>query len=80
MKPNFCQINNPDTKTTGVYTNNSHSGTHPTWVVTSSPALSFHALTNCPLCKSFVLTFMHRMGGVGGSGELSSRLFSRGAG
>src|SRR6266481_91397 len=28
--------------------------------------LSFQALTNCPFRKSFVLTFMHRMGGVGG--------------
>ncbi len=32
----------------------------------SSPHLSFHALTNCPFRKPFVLTFMHRMGGVGG--------------
>src|SRR5882724_10557705 len=28
--------------------------------------LSFHALTNCPFSIPFVLTFMHRMGGVGG--------------
>ena len=28
--------------------------------------LCFHVLTNCPLRNSFVLTFMHRMGGVGG--------------
>jgi len=27
-------------------------------------ALSFHALTNCPFYIPFVLTFMHRMGGV----------------
>src|SRR6266850_1241843 len=91
------------TKTTGVYTNNSHSGSpralfakgiHPTTIVTSSSSLSsqrhtncplfpredqplcFHALTNCPFRKCFVLTFMHRMGGVGGSGELSSQRFS----
>src|SRR6267142_3373712 len=29
--------------------------------------LSFHALTNCPFSIPFVLTFMHRMGGVGGT-------------
>src|SRR6266403_980044 len=28
--------------------------------------LSFHALMNCPFFIPFVLTFMHRMGGVGG--------------
>src|SRR6266403_847062 len=28
--------------------------------------LSFHAVTNCPFSIPFVLTFMHRMGGVGG--------------
>src|SRR6266478_7228815 len=28
--------------------------------------LSFHALMNCPFSIPFVLTFMHRMGGVGG--------------
>src|SRR5712664_3035781 len=28
---------------------------------------SFHALTNCPFSIPFVLTFMHRMGGVGGT-------------
>src|SRR6266478_1266904 len=39
-------------------------------------SLYFHALTNCPFRKPFVLTFMHRMGGVGGSGELSSQKFS----
>src|SRR6266850_8253115 len=38
--------------------------------------LCFHALTNCPFRKSFLLTFMHRMGGVGGSAELSSQKFS----
>src|SRR6266850_642668 len=38
--------------------------------------LCFHALTNCPFSIPFVLTFMHQMGGVGGSGELSSRKFS----
>src|SRR6266481_9162733 len=35
-----------------------------------------HALTNCPFSIPFVLTFMHRMGGVGGSGELFSQKFS----
>ena len=30
-------------------------------------SLSFHALTNCPFSIPFVLTFMHRTGGVGGS-------------
>src|SRR6266403_3245559 len=30
-------------------------------------SLSFHALTNCPFSIPFVLTFMHRMGGVGGT-------------
>src|SRR6266404_7806355 len=45
----------------------------------SSPHLSFHALTNCPFRKPFVLTFMHRMGGVGGGGELSSQKFSTNA-
>src|SRR6266850_6119871 len=81
------------TKTTGVHTNNSHSGTRfsssPKIVALSFHAvtncsrfpreeqlLCFHALTNCPFRKPFVLTFMHRMGGVGGSGELSSRKFS----
>src|SRR6266478_5108699 len=29
-------------------------------------SLSFHTLTNCPFSIPFVLTFMHRMGGVGG--------------
>src|SRR6266403_608735 len=65
--------------TTGVYTNNSHSGTHPMRIVTFSSSLSFQRLTNCPLCKSFVLTFIHRMGGVGGGEELSSQKFSTNA-
>src|SRR6266404_8881551 len=39
-------------------------------------SLYFHGLTNCPFSIPFVLTFMHRMGGVGGSGELSSQKFS----
>src|SRR6266403_1200408 len=81
------------TKTTGVCTNNSHSGTHfcPSrflydlgvsalnpilslstfnlQLLTSFPPrdLSFQPLTNCPFHKPFVLTFMHRMGGVGGT-------------
>src|SRR6266481_9528503 len=80
------------TKTTGVCTNNSHSGTHfcPSrflydlgvsslnhilslstfnlQLLTSFPPrdLSFQPLTNCPFHKPFVLTFIHRMGGVGG--------------
>src|SRR6266403_247660 len=67
------------TKTTGVYTNNSHSGTQPTRIVTFSWCLSFQRLTNCSFRKPFVLTFMHRMGGVGGGGGLSSPKFSRNA-
>src|SRR6266850_4806632 len=37
-------------------------------LLTSFPPrdLSFQPLTNCPFHKPFVLTFMHRMGGVGG--------------
>ncbi len=48
-----------------VYTNNSHSGTphHP--LTASIRVVSFHALTNCPSQNSFLLTFMHWMGGVG---------------
>src|SRR5712664_3993374 len=54
------------TKTTGVYTKNSHSGTrHPSFTTIIFVA-SFHILTNCPFSIPFVLTFMHRMGGVGG--------------
>src|SRR6266403_1103655 len=46
--------------------NNFHSGTphHPP--TSSILVVSFHALTNCPSRNPFVLTFMHRMGGVGG--------------
>jgi hypothetical protein len=80
------------TKTTGVCSNNSRSGTHSCrsrflcdlgvstlnpilspstfnlQILTSFPPrdLSFQPLTNCPFHKPFVLTFMHRMGGVGG--------------
>src|SRR6266404_495727 len=39
-------------------------------------SLCFHALTNCPFSIPFVLTFMHRMAGVGGGGGLSSQRFS----
>src|SRR6267142_465262 len=54
------------TKTTGVYTKNSHSGTrHPSFTTIIFVA-SFHIPTNCPFSIPFVLTFMHRMGGVGG--------------
>src|SRR6266446_4502011 len=41
--------------------------------------LYFHGLTNCPLRKPFVLTFMHRMGGVGGSRKLFCEKFSTNA-
>src|SRR6266850_756060 len=34
--------------------------------------LSFHALTNCPFSIPFVLTFMHRMGGVGGTPNIQT--------
>src|SRR5713226_4002781 len=33
---------------------------------TSLPSLSFQSLTNCPICKPFVLTFIQHAGGVGG--------------
>ena len=33
--------------------------------------LFFHTLVNCPFSIPFVLTFMHRMGGVGGPSALS---------
>src|SRR6266403_4808999 len=39
-------------------------------------SLYFHALTNCPFSIPFVLTFMHRMGGVGGSRQLFCEKFS----
>src|SRR6266404_1518755 len=72
-----------NTRTAGVYSNNSQSGTYyssPQEIaalsfhsLTNCPLfprekqpLCFHALTNCPFRKSFVLTFMYRMGGVGG--------------
>jgi hypothetical protein len=43
-------------------------GGHPPARNSSSrSSLYFHALTNCPFCNSFLLTFMHRMGGVGGT-------------
>jgi len=32
---------------------------------TSLPSLSFQSLTNCPICKPFVLTFIQNAGGVG---------------
>src|SRR5712691_6037016 len=31
----------------------------------SLPSLSFQSLTNCPICKPFVLTFIQHAGGVG---------------
>jgi len=44
---------------------NSHSGTQSPLCTTIVLALSFHSLTNCPFSIPFVLTFIHRMGGVG---------------
>src|SRR5882724_4640454 len=35
-------------------------------------SLSFHTLTNCPFSISFILTFMHRMGGVGGTTNIQT--------
>ncbi|SRR5260370_37900303 len=54
------------TITAGVYPNNSHSGTHHPGVTTTIFVLSFHALTNCPFSISFLLIFIHVMGGVEG--------------
>src|SRR5580765_2749246 len=34
--------------------------------------LSFHALANCPFSIPFILTFMHRMGGVGGTSNIQT--------
>src|SRR2546425_11498752 len=34
---------------------------------TSLPSLSFQSLTNCPICKPFVLIFIQNAGGVGGA-------------
>src|SRR5882724_9101193 len=45
---------------------NSHSGTQSPLCTTIVLALSFHSLTNCPFSIPFVLTFIHRMGGVWG--------------
>src|SRR6266850_7055466 len=59
MKPSFCQVNNPVTKTTGVYPNNSP-------LPSEKQPLCFYALTNCSPRNSFLLTFMHHMGGVWG--------------
>src|SRR6266446_1291137 len=50
-----------------VPTCNSHSGTQSPLCTTIVLALSFHSLTNCPFSISFVLTFMHRMGCMGGA-------------
>src|SRR5882672_10216171 len=54
------------TKTTGVYTKNSHSGIRHPSLTTIIFVASFHILTNCSFPIPFVLTFMRRMGGVGG--------------
>ena len=48
-----------------VYANDSHSETPHLPLTTSILADSFHALTNCPPHNPFLLTFMHRMGGIG---------------
>jgi hypothetical protein len=48
------------TKTIGVCTNNSHSGTH----LLPDVHLSFQSLPRCPFCNPFLFTFMHGMGGV----------------
>jgi hypothetical protein len=58
-------------KAPGVYPCSSHSGTHHSPPTTVPFALSFHALMNCPFSISFLLTFMHRMGGVGGAFQFS---------
>src|SRR6266404_9570841 len=54
------------TKTTGVHTDNSHSGIRRPSFTTIIFVISFHILTDCPFSIPFVLIFMHRMGGVGG--------------
>ena len=41
-------------------------GTHRTPHTKACLILYFHALTNCPFSISFLLIFMHRMGGMGG--------------
>src|SRR6266849_6607889 len=53
------------TKTTGVHTDNSHSGIRRPSFTTIIFVISFHILTDCPFSIPFVLIFMHRMGGVG---------------
>src|SRR5712691_4815900 len=37
----------------------------PARLSSSLPFLSFQSLTNCPICKPFVLTFIQNAGGVG---------------
>src|SRR5712692_6807693 len=39
-----------------------------------SQSLYFQPITNCPFCKSFVLTFIQHAGGVGTRFSLSSRV------
>ncbi len=39
----------------------------PARLSSSLPFLSFQSLTNCPICKPFVLTFIQHAGGVGGT-------------
>jgi hypothetical protein len=52
------------TKTTGVYPNNSHSGTHAPSSLKITPH-SFHELTNYPFRNSFPLTSLQMPGGMG---------------
>jgi len=58
------------TITAGVYPNNSHSGTHHPGATITIFVLSFHALTNCPFSISFLLIFIHVMGGGAGTAVL----------
>src|SRR6266446_8634861 len=56
-----------------------HALTNCSFFPSEEHSLCFHALANCPFRKPFVLTFMHRMGGVGGGRELSREKFSTNA-
>src|SRR6267142_1932341 len=58
-----CVMVNQRPLSSNIPTCNSYSetqGPHTTIIL----ALSFHSFTNCPFSIPFVLTFMHRMGGV----------------
>jgi len=67
---------NPSTASVKIAVLSFHALTNCPLFPPAKQSLYFHALTNCPFSIPFVLTFMHRMGGVGGSGELSSQKFS----